>query len=315
MTTNKPLVEILLASYRGAEKLQQLLNSLLAQSYANWKVIIRDDGSDDSTVEIIKAFVDEYPEQAGFVRDNFGNLGSCGNFEVLLSYSRADYVMFCDQDDTWLPEKVSLALEQMMKIEANSGRRLPALVHTDLKVVDKDYAVISESFWKHQNIHPKNREQLNRLLVQNVVTGCTVMINKPLRDIALPIPDDAIMHDWWLALVASAFGKIEHIDQPTLLYRQHDSNAVGAKCWSLPFVLQNMFGNNGQVREGILNTQKQAKAFREVFNDKLPEDKRRLVECYACLDEHHYLKKVYLLLKHRLFKAGLIRNIGMWTHS
>jgi glycosyltransferase involved in cell wall biosynthesis len=313
MTVSQPLIEILLATYMGSEKLQPLLNSILVQCHKNWKIIVRDDGSDDATTVIIKAFADEHPEKASLVQDALGNLGPCGNFNVLLACSRAEYVMFCDQDDTWLPEKISLSLKQMNELENTAGQQ-PILVHTDLKVVDKDNVVISKSFWKHQNIHPRNRETINRLLVQNVVTGCTIMINKPLRDLALPIPDGVIMHDWWLSLVASAFGTIGHIEQPTCLYRQHGSNIVGAKRWSLAFVLTKTLGNNGQVHEGILSTQKQALVFLDVYRTELPEVTKRIIECYAFMDEHQHFTKVYLLLKHRMFKAGLIRNLGMWAH-
>jgi glycosyltransferase involved in cell wall biosynthesis len=310
----QPLVEILLASYRGAQKLDEQINSLFAQTYKNWKLLIRDDGSDDATQDIIEKFVSKHPEKICFIQDSSGRLGSAGNFAILLSYACADYVMFCDQDDVWLPEKAALTLEKMFKVENAVGKQEPVLIHSDLKVVDNDSVVVAETMWGHQNIHPRSRESINRLLVQNVVTGCTIMINKSLRELVLPIPAEAIMHDWWMALVASAFGEIGHIDQPTMLYRQHEANEIGAKKWSLPFVLKNVFGNDGQVREGLLKVQRQAQVFLERYQDELPEDIRAVVECYAYIDQRPYLEKVCLLVKHRLFKAGLIRNLGLWAH-
>jgi glycosyltransferase involved in cell wall biosynthesis len=310
----QPLVEILLATYRGAQKLDEQINSLFAQTYKNWQLLIRDDGSDDATKDIIEKLVSKHPERVHFIQDSSGRLGPAGSFSTLLSHSFAEYVMFCDQDDVWLSDKIQVTLDRMQKFEDNSGKKIPVLIHSDLKVVDKCSAVVAASFWKHQNIHPRKRETINRLLVQNVVTGCTVMINNVLRDFSLPVPDDAVMHDWWLALVATAFGKVEHVDQPTILYRQHDANVVGVKGWGIPFVLNNLLGHDGQVRERILNTQKQARAFLERYRDTLPEDKRKVVECYAHLDGRPYLERVSLLIKHRLFKAGLIRNLGFWAH-
>lgn len=314
MIIEKPLVEILLATFRGAKKLEEQIDSLFVQTYSNWKIIVRDDESDDCSKRIVETFAAENPEKIRFVQDSLGRLGPAGNFSSLLSRSSAEYVMLCDQDDVWLPEKIALTLEKMFEVEHVDGKNVPVLIHSDLKVIGADSDVVSESLWKHQNIHPRNREILNHLLVQNVVTGCTVMINKALRDVALPVPDAAVMHDWWLALVAAAFGKIAHVDQPTMLYRQHDANEVGAKCWGLPFILKNIFGNHSQVREGIINAQKQSRAFLEKYQDKLSEDKRRAVECYAYIDQRPYLQKVYFLMRYRLFKAGLIRNLGLWTH-
>jgi glycosyltransferase involved in cell wall biosynthesis len=314
MITEQPLVEILLATFKGADKLDKQINSLLNQTYPNCKLLIRDDGSDDGTTDIIESFATEYSEYFRFVKDSSGRLGPAGSFSTLLTCSCADYVMFCDQDDVWLPEKAALTLEKMFEVENAVGKQGPVLIHSDLKVVDDDSMVVADSLWDHQNIHPRSRESINRLLVQNVVTGCTVMINKSLRDLALPIPSEAIMHDWWLALVASAFGKIGHVDQPTMLYRQHGANEIGAKAWSLLFVLKNVFGNDGQVREGLLKVQRQAQVFLKEYQDELPVDIRTVVECYAYIDQRPYLEKVYLLIKHRLFKAGLIRNLGLWAH-
>jgi len=310
----QPLVEILLASYRGAKKLDEQIQSLLDQTYSNWKLLIRDDGSDDVTKGIIEKIVINNPKRVRFIQDSLGHLGPAGNFSTLMANSRAEYLMFCDQDDHWLPEKINLTLSRIRNLEDSVGKETPVLIHSDLKVVDQSFNVLAESFWKRQNINPCGRETINRLLVQNVVTGCTVMINRSLCEFSLPVHQDAVMHDWWLALVASAFGRIDHIDQPTILYRQHDANEIGAKPWSFALLKKKMFGDNGQVREGLLNAQKQARAFLETYRDKLPEDKCKIVECYAHLNEHPYHEKIYLLLKSRLFKAGLLRNLGLWTH-
>ncbi len=313
MLNSGPKVEILLATYNGAERLGRQIQSVIEQSYINWRLLIRDDGSDDGTQQIIKYYVSLLPGKVVSLHDDLGRLGPSRNFSSLMAQSSAEYLMLCDQDDIWLPEKVELSLCKMIEVE-NSGERGPILIHTDLKIISDDSVVVAGSLWQYQNIHPHNRESLNRLLVQNVVTGCTVMINKALRDLALPVPSAAVMHDWWLALVASAFGIIGHVDQATMLYRQHDANEIGAKRWGVAFVLKNLFGNDGLVREGILNAQKQAHVFLEKFQDKLPEETRKVVECFANIDQRPYLGKIYLLIKHRLFKAGLVRNLGFWTH-
>jgi len=314
MLLDQPHIAVLLAAYKGNENFTRQVDSLFAQTYGNFQLIVRDDEADNRTVNRSKDFPPEQMARMTIVDDRLGQLGALQNFSRLLQTAESDYIMFCDQDDVWDPAKIDKTLAVMLAMEKEHGKETPLLVHTDLRVATHNLDVISESFWKHQNIHPRNREKFSRLLVQNVISGCTVMINKPLRELAMPVPEGAVMHDWWLALVASAFGKIGHVDQATMLYRQHDANEIGAKCWGLPFVLKNVLGHDGQVREGILNAQRQARAFLAAYQDKLPGDLRTTLECYASIDQQPYLKKVYLLIKHRLFKAGLIRNFGLWAH-
>src|SRR5690606_39057310 len=136
-------------------------------------------------------------------------------------------VMFSDADDCWFPDKISLTLDLMRVVEKDEGgARTPTLVHTDLAVVDRDLRPIADSLWQYQGVNP-DLTSLNRLLIQNCVTGCTVMVNRPLRELASPIPPGVVMHDWWMALVASSFGRIARIARPTLLYRQHGRNDTG----------------------------------------------------------------------------------------
>lgn len=307
-------IDILLAAYSPDETFEQQLQSILVQTNNCWQLYVRDDNQANDVEVILSQYNQNQTADITNFIDGKGRLGTAKNFSCLLEHAASDYVMFCDQDDVWLPYKVDATLEKMLQLEKTYGKQTPLLVHTDSTVVDKDLKLISESLWAHQNIQPKNREVFNRLLVQNIVTGCTVMINKALRDFAMPVPESAIMHDWWLALVASAFGKIGHVDQQTMLYRQHQSNAIGAKNWNIPFVVKNMFGNHGRVREGIENAQKQSRVFLERYASQLPDDIRMAVECYATLKEKPYLEKIYLLLKYRLFKAGMIRNLGFWVH-
>ena len=141
--------------------------------------------------------------------------------------------MFCDQDDVWFPDKIAVTLGKMQELEGRHGGERPLLVHTDMKVADGNLRVVADSLWRYQKSDPVRGEALNRLLVQNCATGCSMMINRALCDLALPIPAEAMMHDWWLVLVAAAFGTIGHCAEPTLLYRQHGANDVGAKKWSL----------------------------------------------------------------------------------
>lgn len=222
-------VEILLAVYNGQAYLPELLESLKQQTYPNWTLTVRDDGSTDQSRLIISDFADRNPGKVKTIDDERNNLGPNLNFAVLLEQSSAPYVMCCDQDDVWLPEKMEQTLEKMKTAEAFYPPETPILVHTDLTIVDENLNPVAQSMWRYQKLLPAIANDPYRLLAQNVVTGCTAMLNRPAVEAGTPVSPDAIMFDWWIALQTSRRGKIIAIDKPTILYRQHGKNAIGAK--------------------------------------------------------------------------------------
>ena len=192
---NKPKVLILLAAYNGEAYIRQMIESVLNQTYPNFQLILSDDGSDDHTAQILSSYADKYPQKVIHYcsGQRFGNAQK--HFMHLLSHFQdAPYIMFCDQDDVWYPDKIEKTLHKMLCVE--SAKNVPVLVHSDLRVVDRAGEPIAPSFCAHSAIDG-NRLQLNHLLVQNVVTGCTVMINGSLAEIASRKYDtDAmLMHD------------------------------------------------------------------------------------------------------------------------
>ncbi|MFA5239542.1 MAG: glycosyltransferase family 2 protein [Phycisphaerae bacterium] len=224
----KPDIKILLATYNGQEYLAEQIDSILAQSNQDWQLLIRDDGSDDDTVRIIEDYANRLPDKIRLIKDNVGRLGASLNFGKLLEYADAEYIMFCDQDDVWLPNKIEMALNAMKAAEQVYPDK-PILIHTDLKVADSELNTIADSMWIYQKLFPEAGNDLNRVMAQNVVTGCTMMINKKARAVSIPVPDEAIMYDWWLALNVCRHGKIVYVSIPSVLYRQHSGNEVGAK--------------------------------------------------------------------------------------
>lgn len=238
-------IDILLATYNGARFLAEQLDSLFNQTNQDWTLIVHDDGSMDETVEIVKSYQVRNPSRIVLIEDDIKTGGAKNNFSHLIQFSISEYVMFCDQDDVWLSNKIELTLNQMLKLE-NTYPNKPILVHTDLVVVDKKLNEIAPSMFNYQKI--SKSPSFEELLVQNNVTGCTMMINKKAREDSLPIPKDAIMHDWWIALISMANrGHVALLDKPTILYRQHQSNSVGAQKVSLLFFLQKFFRASKQV--------------------------------------------------------------------
>ncbi len=306
-------VDILLTVYNGMPYLPEQLRSLQAQTHREWRLWVRDDGSTDSTVETVQAFAAE-DERIRLLEGGGARLGALGGFAWLLEHAApgADYLMFCDADDVWLPEKVEHTLSAMQKAEAEVAPRTPVLVHTDLAVVDEHLGVIDESLWSYQGIQPEF-DTLERLLMQNCVTGCASMVNRPLRELAGIVPPEAFMHDWWLALVASCFGRIVCLSTPTILYRQHGRNDSGPGRHGAAYLLRKALTayDTMRLQDTLRRTAAQAGAFLRRYGSEMDPQHRRLVGQYAEIPHVGPLRRKMRLLELGTLKHGLARNIGL----
>jgi glycosyltransferase involved in cell wall biosynthesis len=297
-------ISILLSTYNGEKYLKAQLDSLYSQSYQDFKLIVRDDGSRDGTKEILNSYNIE-------LVDSSENVGVKKSFEKLLKYAfentNAKYFMFCDQDDVWNNDKIETTLKKMQELEKLYEDDIPLLVHTDLEVVNESLETLSFSMWKSEHINPR-ANTLNKLLIQNTITGCTMMINRNLAMKSLSISSKAIMHDWWIGLVATTFGKIGFIEESTMKYRQHGKNDTGAKTYDYKFII------NKLKKFSDINIDKnifQAKEFLEEYKEELDEKSKIMLEDFSSIKEKPYLQSVSIILKYNLVKYGMIRNIGL----
>jgi len=299
-----PTIDILMATYNGAEYVETQIESILKQDFPFSKLIIRDDLSTDNTPKLLQIYADKYPNKIT-VLPVTKRLGVKKNFSCLLETSTADYALCADQDDYWLPNKVRETFVCMQQLEKKFGKALPLLVHTDLVVVDENLKEISPSFWNYMHIFPQNSQTLNRLLVQNVVTGCTMMLNRALIDITTPIPGETFMHDWWIALVAASFGQIAALDKSTMLYRQHRKNTLGAqKFSSIPWfvnALKKVFNKQPQLRN-------QTQELFSRYEKQLSLVQKDMLVDYIHLSNKSFLKKRRLVISHKFYKNGFLRN-------
>ncbi len=303
-------VAVVISTYNGSKFLKSQLESIYFQSYLATGVIARDDKSSDDTSDILKLFNLD-------ILDSVENLGAKKSFSKLLDYALQDkdidYFMFCDQDDVWVKEKIAKTLNKMKELEAKNPDT-PLLIHSDLSVVDENLSVIDDSFWNHEYINPQ-QNNFNRLLMQNTITGCTVMINRKLAQIALPIPNEAIMHDWWIGLVASKFGKIDFVDEALVSYRQHSDNNIGAKGFNSFEIYKKfykIFYKNELYLEHLKSNLSQAEAFLRIYREKLDDKTVSMLEAFLEIDKKSFLQKRITLLKHGLLKQGFLRNLGLF---
>lgn len=217
-------IDILLATYNGQQYLREQLDSILSQSYSNFRLLISDDLSVDNTREILAEYVEKDKRIIVFNQEK--NLGVVKNFEFLLKKVESKYYMFSDQDDIWKENKIEKSIQTLE--ETNSD-----LVYTDLEVVDENLNVTYESYWKLKGIYNKIKKYNNfeSLYLNNFVTGCTILSKGELISEVLPLPNTSkfVLHDYWIPLILSQKYKITYIEEPLIKYRQHKNNKVGSK--------------------------------------------------------------------------------------
>lgn len=277
-----PEVAILMSTYNGSTYLSELLDSLLQQDYSRFRIVIRDDGSTDDTLSILA----DYAERDHRICVETGkNIGCTASFMSLLLSSKADITMFCDQDDIWLPQKVSTAVDALTK----TGLEKPILFHTDLTVVDRQLNLISDSFMAQEGIRLPECYSLQILAVQNCVVGCTLAMTSAF--VELVARDEyaltsAAMHDWWIALLATCKGQILYSSHSDILYRQHELNVSGAKRRALFARIRSQFSIQGIRKINVYRTRiaRQAQAFLNKHGEEIGVENASILQKTAKLE-------------------------------
>lgn len=306
-------IEIALATHESARFLRPLLDSLFSQTEQGFTLLVADDGSRDATMTIIDEYAERYEGRIRIIARERQPGGALGNFSRLIGHASADYLFLCDHDDVWDSNKIALSLARMVELVRAHGEAVPLLVHTDLTVVDEDLRLLGPSFFEYQNLRPE-RTGLAALLTANIATGCTIIVNKALYKKASPIPSAAVMHDHWLALVASAFGVIACVRQPSILYRQHGGNVIGARRSSTASILQRvrltLFSDNRQ-RE-IHHYSRQAAALLERYGSEMAPEHQSVTRVLAEIWSVSRWRRFTRLRSSGLGPIGLLRSIGLF---
>jgi len=302
-------IEILLATHNSEKYLGELMDSLLAQTLGNLRILVSDDGSTDGTKDILHSYINKY-QNIVLLESSRPPGGAKENFFYLTQNAKAQYILFADHDDVWYPNKAEDTLRLMLDMEAEYGPQTPILVHTDLEVVDDQLNTIALSMIKMQKLNTSYRT-LNRLLPQNNVTGCTVMANRALvRLVKCTDISDIIMHDWWMTLIAAAFGKIGFLDRPTIRYRQHPDNEIGAVDAGGSGYIKNRLSDTEKLKGRLRDTYLQAGEFFRTYGDTLSGPDAETVQTYAAFIHINKCAKWAKLFRYKYFKYGFIRKIG-----
>jgi glycosyltransferase involved in cell wall biosynthesis len=311
-SSHLPVVDIALATFNGERYLPALLDSIKQQTHRNWHLIAGDDGSTDKTMNILHTFAAANSARTTLLPAT-DRRGTKENFSRILQAGCSDYTVLADQDDVWLPKKIeqSLALAQTIENENTAG--LPVLVHSDASVTNDSLEILDPSLWHHQNLNPDYGMTFKNLMVQNVITGCTALFNRALLERTLPIPDECIMHDWWIALTAAAFGRIDYLTTPLLLYRQHADNQIGAKQWSARHVVSECASGIRALKTRIKATQQQAETFHSRFAGQSGQNIQDFLHAYEKLSHLGPIRRRLLAARYGFHKCGMVRTAGFYT--
>lgn len=274
MNRQPPVIEILLACCNGEAYLRAQLDSLLAQTDDRWHLTVSDDGSSDATLPILEQYSTLYPDKISLHRSGRRFGSARDHFFHLMRRCTSPYMMFCDQDDVWYPDKVQKTFDALLAAEAQYGSQTPLLVFTDQTPTDAHLVPLASSLMRYQD-QRADEIDFRSLLMRNIVTGCAMAINRALAEKGGQCQNDAqaVMHDWWLAVVAARFGRVIYLNETTMFYRQHGANSVGAKNVRSFSHVAGMLAHLNELRQKIAAKKQQASLFSHTYSTELtPQD-------------------------------------------
>lgn len=298
-------VHIVMATYNGEHFLKEQIDSLLCQTHENLTIEICDDGSSDATLDIVRKYCEKDSRIALHV--NGRNEGYVRNFLNGIKRSEAPYIMLCDQDDIWYKDKVEKTLKRM-KLEEKNKKNIPILVYTDAMNYESETGQELGRFHESSHLNTKKVDTAH-LFMENKCIGCTTMINQAMIPYLDELPEEIRVHDWWLALIASHFGKMIYLPEPTLLYRQHAGNMIGGAEYS-SYVKSRLSKVENQ-RLVLMKTYQQGEAFLRCFREKMTPEQVAIAEKFAGLQQAGFFRKRARVIAQGFYKSGLVRNIGL----
>lgn len=259
---------VLLSTYNGERYLQEQIASVHAQEGVKVCLIVRDDGSTDSTVDMLNRFQNEH--QLKLIPGGV-NLGPAASFLKLLESApnECQFFAFCDQDDVWQKNKLARATSAL----APFGDQVPAMYCSRLEIVDSHLRLLGLS-------RVPRRVGFGNAMVENVAIGCTIVLNQRARSLIVSnLPAKCHMHDWWIYLVISCFGKVIYDPTPAIRYRQHNENTVGTSV-SLGAEFLKRFSRFKNRSGGVFRSTQQAGEFLKSFGERIQADKTELIKSF-----------------------------------
>lgn len=302
-------ITVAMTTYNGERFLAEQLESLLNQTLVPDKIIVCDDRSTDGTVEILERFRQSHGIE---YHVNQRTLGIKENFKKAVSMAPGGhYVALCDQDDIWLPDKLSTAVEALSSID---DKKTPCMVYSDLIVIDEQNRVLHSSLNSTLGTD-KYEHCLETLVFGNFVLGCTTVMNAPMRVYFGEMPPGRFNHDAWITLVAFTFGRVLRLPDPLIHYRQHQRNATYAG-HKKPNRFQRVLRHFSLLffRNDYLHEQAELlKSFMQAYNDKLTDIQKQQMMRIIHLEHKSYLRKKFAL--EQAFRGKWINRFSGGQHA
>ncbi|MBP1568048.1 MAG: glycosyltransferase family 2 protein [Oscillospiraceae bacterium] len=308
------MINIVLSSYNGEKYIEEQIESIFDSEYQEFRLFVFDDCSTDNTAGIVKELAGQYRDRL-FLIENASNKGFCRNFLEGLMYTArsmpADYYAFCDQDDVWLENRLTVCMKRMKELEHQYSEDVPLLLFTDAVLTDGDLDSLGTTFFKAGRRNTRNMS-FGRLLMENRCPGCTSFMNAALVEMLRGFDVRIRYHDWWVTLIAAAFGHVDCIDIPTILYRQHGSNEVGQSDFGS--YVKSRSHNAVDTRKRLRQTIAQASAFYRFFGRRLSQENKRILREFIAIGTAKGFEKRRLILKNGFYKSGILRNLGLFYY-
>jgi len=301
-----PVLTILMATYNGAEYLERQLESILKQSYPSWELIIRDDQSSDDTLQIINSYVEKDP-RIKLIEYGSAHGSACRNFSALFDWAYANdksYLLFADQDDIWLPHKLERSLAAMIKHENAYPAGFPLLCYSNLSFIDAHDQQIDARL-------PLPKElKLEVLINENYAWGCTLILNRAAAQKIKHIPTDSVNHDYYVALVVSAFGKNLLINEDLILYRQHQKNVSG-NVDKMRFMsrFNRYFRDTEYMLKPLIDNYHLVQTFFNRYHTEINDQQRVMISAFLDKYQRSFPALFMAMWKHQIFKIGLGKNV------
>lgn len=288
-------VDILMATYNGEKYIAEQIDSIINQSYENWNLLIRDDFSNDNTLNIIKHY-SNVDSRIKVISDDKGNLGLIKNFEELLKHSDSEYIMFSDQDDVWLENKVQVLFSSMLKLKEKHVEETPLLVHSDSYIVDENLNIISNEFIGERG----HKKGINKIIFAPCVQGASMIINRVLKNIVLPFPKKINIHDYYISIINELVGERKFLETSLMYYRQHSKNEIGVNN-SLLYKIKKLLKRDFHLSS--LEEKLTVKTIYNKFYSKIKDKDRDIIENYFYIaNKNNLFKKMFYVFKNN-FRA------------
>ena len=315
-TTQNPLVHILMATHQGERYLEAQLESIHAQTHTHWVLHVSDDGSEDFTHKKLQDFI-RHRDLANRVHFYNGpQLGSTSNFLHLIGLMKPitqnpdcrDLFAFCDQDDVWLPDKLKRAVDVHQSLgQGDHDSCSEAILYASTTIIcDEDLRPLRNSKL------PKGEFSMHGALIQNLLSGNTMVMNTPLVRLLQKIdPSHSVWHDWTTFMAVVGCGGRVHVDaNPSVLYRQHGGNVIGEQSKGLK--TQSMRFNEIRLGRYRAWMEKNRLATQDIWEDLTPTARSAFKSLQEIQMEERAIKRLSLAIHSGLKRQGALSQLAFW---